>query len=95
MNCILLFIYLKIAVHGLKIMHPLQNLNCTRNCNEVLVSALPSIVIIMTKFLDSKGRAIHTWFVKPWCRGRNNHVKGITLQNVHLSTLTAAEVFLT
>lgn len=97
MNCILLFIYLKIKAHGLKIMHLLQNLNRTRSGNEVLINALPRIVIIVTKFLDNKGRAIPIFslFVKLCCRGRNNHVKGITLQNAHLSNSTMVEVFLT
>jgi len=45
----------------LKIMHLLQNLNYTRNRNEVLIDALHRIVIIVTKFLDNKGTAVPTF----------------------------------
>lgn len=85
-------LYLSIMAHDLKLVHPLQNLNCTRNWNEVLISALPSTVITVPKFLDSKGRTMPTFslFVKLCCREKNNHVEGTTLENDYWSSLTMA-----
>lgn len=37
-------------------------LNCIRNLNEVLISIIPRTVIIITKFLDSKGGGSVTSF---------------------------------